>query len=60
MNIVAKNKNSYLSSGDIPNPQLYFGLAVLFFVTAVVWVYMIKTTKFVQLFKKSFRKKLIN
>ncbi|RWS10675.1 Protein GPR107-like protein, partial [Dinothrombium tinctorium] len=45
MYIVEKNLNSYLSEGEIPLPQLYFALSVIFFLLGVVWLHVIRHRK---------------
>lgn len=43
MNIVEKNIDSFLSAGEIPLPQLYFALSVIFFILATIWLLSIKS-----------------
>ncbi|RWS26040.1 hypothetical protein B4U80_02105 [Leptotrombidium deliense] len=45
MLIIEKNLNSYLSEGEIPLPQLYFALSVIFFLLGVVWIHVIRHRK---------------
>lgn len=45
MSIVETNIDNYLSAGEIPLPQLYFALAVIFFLLGAVWANVIKTKR---------------
>ncbi|KAJ0184034.1 hypothetical protein K1T71_000457 [Dendrolimus kikuchii] len=39
------NKNNYLSAGEIPLPVLYAIMALIFLFSAIVWTYILRTSK---------------
>lgn len=41
MSIIEKNSDGYLSAGEIPLPQLYFALSVIFFILGGIWFFSI-------------------
>jgi len=45
MKIVEKNKDSYLSAGDLALPTMYAAVSLLFFVSGLYWFLMLCTTK---------------
>ncbi|XP_063986685.1 protein GPR107 isoform X1 [Diachasmimorpha longicaudata] len=45
MRIVAKNRRNFLSAGEMPLPSLYFMMSLLFFVSGVFWVFILKESK---------------
>ncbi len=45
MTVVEINLDNYLSAGEIPLPQLYFALSVIFFLIGVVWIHVIRNKK---------------
>ncbi|XP_014206512.1 protein GPR107 isoform X1 [Copidosoma floridanum] len=45
MEIKEMNDNNFLSAGEMPLPELYFMMAVLFFLSGCFWVYILKHSK---------------
>ncbi|XP_013775120.1 protein GPR107-like [Limulus polyphemus] len=45
MVITEENRGIYLSAGEIPLPQLYFGLSLVFFSLGCFWIYVIRKKK---------------
>lgn len=45
MTVVEINLDNYLSAGEIPLPQLYFALSVIFFLIGIVWIHVIRNKK---------------
>lgn len=43
--ITERNVNSYLSAGDIPLPALFCMLSILFFLSGMFWVFLLKQSK---------------
>lgn len=43
LKIVERNLDNYLSAGQMPLPQLYFSLAVIFFLLGTVWFYSLSS-----------------
>ena len=43
MHIVERNMHNYLSAGEIPLPQLFFALSVIFFILGVIWFYSLQS-----------------
>lgn len=43
--ITEHNVNSYLSAGDIPLPALFCMLSILFFLSGMFWVFLLKQSK---------------
>ncbi|CAG2119279.1 unnamed protein product, partial [Medioppia subpectinata] len=41
ISISEDNLGNYLSAGEIPLPQLYFALSVIFFLLGVIWIHVI-------------------
>ncbi|CAG2115574.1 unnamed protein product, partial [Medioppia subpectinata] len=42
ISISEDNLGNYLSAGEIPLPQLYFALSVIFFLLGVIWIHVIR------------------
>ncbi|CAH1977619.1 unnamed protein product [Acanthoscelides obtectus] len=45
MKIVEQNRNSYLSAGDMPLPALYCMMSILFMLSGMFWVFLLKQSK---------------
>lgn len=45
MSIVELNMDNYLSAGEIPLPQLYFALSVIFFLLGIIWFHVVRNKK---------------
>nr|XP_002126310.1 protein GPR107-like [Ciona intestinalis] len=45
VNITARNKGTYLSAGEIALPTIYGVMATMFFLTGLVWLYVLCSTK---------------
>ncbi|XP_066148419.1 protein GPR107 isoform X2 [Euwallacea fornicatus] len=43
--IVEQNVNSFLSAGEMPLPALYITMALLFFLSGMFWVFLLKQSK---------------
>jgi hypothetical protein len=51
VSIVEMNRNSYLSSGDILKPQIYFYLAFLFAIASITWIHNLCRSDSTMVFK---------
>lgn len=45
LDIMEKNLESYLSAGEIPLPELYFALSVIFFILGFIWLNVIQSKR---------------
>lgn len=45
MFITEKNIENYLSAGEMPLPELYFALSVIFFILGAIWVQVVKSKR---------------
>ncbi|KAI1289935.1 Uncharacterized protein HDE_08044 [Halotydeus destructor] len=45
MFIVERNFENYLSAGEMPLPELYFALSVIFFILGFIWVQVVKSKR---------------
>jgi len=45
LDIVERNLESYLSAGEIPLPELYFALSVIFFILGLVWLQILRSKR---------------
>ena len=45
LDIMEKNLDSFLSAGEIPLPELYFALSVIFFILGFVWLNVIHSKR---------------
>lgn len=45
MEIIERNTENYLSAGEIPLPALYCMMAILFFLSGMFWVFLLKQSK---------------
>jgi len=43
--IEEKNVQNFLSAGEMPLPVLYSTMAVLFFLSGIFWVYILKNSR---------------
>lgn len=43
--IEENNHGNYLSAGEMPLPGLYFMMSLLFFLSGLFWVYMLRRSK---------------
>nr|QVK45773.1 G protein-coupled receptor [Proales similis] len=43
--VVEKNEESYLSAGELPVPTLYLTWSILYFLAALSWMYILKSSK---------------
>lgn len=41
--IIEKNSDNFLSAGEIPLPEIYFALSVIFFLLGVFWISVVKS-----------------
>jgi hypothetical protein len=57
LELVEKNEDSYLSAGEIPVPILYLTWAIIYFLASISWIYILKTSKFVEFFYYYVKKK---
>lgn len=42
VDIVEENDGNYLSAGEIPLPSFYFMMSLIFFLSGLFWVFMLK------------------
>ena len=49
MEIREINEDNFLSAGEMPLPELYFMMALLFFLSGCFWVFILKKSKYVKL-----------
>jgi hypothetical protein len=47
MEIKEINNDNFLSAGEMPLPELYFMMALLFFLSGCFWVFLLKKSKYV-------------
>lgn len=45
LDIVERNQDSYLSAGEVPLPELYFALSVIFFILGLVWLQVLRSKR---------------
>lgn len=43
LDIVERNDNNYLSAGEIPLPEIYFVLSLIFFTLGIFWISVVKS-----------------
>lgn len=43
--IIENNHGNFLSAGEMPLPGLYFMMSLLFFLSGLFWVYMLRRSK---------------
>lgn len=47
VDIEENNNGNYLSAGEMPLPALYFMMSLLFFLSGLFWVFILKKSKLV-------------
>lgn len=50
VDIEETNGGSYLSAGEMPLPALYFMMSILFCLSGLFWIFILKTSKYVLFF----------
>ena len=45
VDIEENNNGNYLSAGEMPLPALYFMMSLLFFLSGLFWVFILKKSK---------------
>lgn len=45
VDIVENNMGNYLSAGEMPLPSLYFMMSLLFFLSGLFWLFLLKKSK---------------
>lgn len=45
MHITERNFDNYLSAGEMPLPELFFALSVVFFILGVIWAQVVKSNR---------------
>lgn len=45
IDILERNEDSFLSAGEIPGPTLYLTWSIIYFLAAISWSYILKSSK---------------
>ena len=43
--LLERNQESFLSAGELPVPTLYFTWAIIYFLAAISWMYILRSSK---------------
>jgi hypothetical protein len=45
LDLMERNEESFLSAGEMPEPTLYLTWSIIYFLAAISWMYILRTSK---------------